>query len=242
MTKDERVFAWRIGLLVFAWLLLAVMSFAGARAEAQPILRATTMAPAAEDADAVGDGLTGAGPFAVAWSSPDGLAHQLVVTTTTDESSSNATIVGTDADGRPQTESFGALPNNTTKESTKYFKTVSSITLSATVGSDTFDVGIVDEVVSPSLPLNWQSAVGAKFFLDVTGTLNVDVQFTIADPALFADQDANKWVEPYASLTAETADSTSVVAADAGFGWYRIQWNSYSSSAALTLYAAQPGP
>lgn len=209
---------------------------------AQPILRATTMTPAAVDTDIVGDGLTGAGPFEIEWSSSDGLAHQLVITTTTDESGSDATIVGTDADGRPQTESFGALPNNSTKESTKYFLSVESITLSSTVGSDTFDVGTVDEVVSRSIPLNFQSGVGAKFFLDVTGTLNVDVQFTIADPAIFADQESNKWVEPYATLTAETADSTGVVASDAGYAWYRIQWNSYSSSAALTLYASQPGP
>ncbi len=206
------------------------------------ILRATREAVAAEDADIVGDNLTGAGPFAPAYATSDGLAHQLIITTTTDESGSSATIVGTDADGTMQTESYGALPNNTTKESTKYFKTVTSIALSATVGSDTFDVGIVDEVVSASLPLNRESGIGAKFFLDITGTVNVDVQFTIADPAQFTDQEANKWVEPYSTLTAETADSTAIVAADPGYGWYRIQWNSYSTGGIAVLYASQPGP
>lgn len=221
---------------------LAACLFVGNIHAQGPVLRVTHMAPAAEDADAVGDNLTGAGPFAPAWSSSDGYAHQLIFTTTTDESGSSATIVGTDADGHAQTESFGALPNNTTKESAKYFKTVSAITLSATVGSDTFDVGFVDEVVSPSIALNRNSGIGAKFFLDVTGTVNVDVQFTIADPALFADQEANKWVEPYTSLAAETADSTAVVAADPGYGWYRVQWNSYSTGGVVDLYASQPGP
>lgn len=224
-------------LLVF---LIACLSFG--EAHAQSILRVTTMAPATEDADAVGDNLTGAGPFLPAWSSADTFAHQLIFTTTTNESGETATIVGTDADGTLQTESFGALPNNTTKESTKYFKTVASITLSATVGADTFDVGFVDELVSASIALNRQTNTGAKFFLDITGTLNVDVQFTIADPAIFADQEANKWVEPYATLTAETADSSAVVAADPGYGWYRIQWNSYSAGATTALYASQPGP
>lgn len=242
MTRDERMFAWKIGILVAAWLFVALMGFAGARAEAQPILRATTMTLANPDTDAVAADLAGEGPFAISWSSPDGLAHQLVITTGDDLSAIDAVIIGTDADGRPQREAFGALPNATTKESTKYFLTVSSIELDGDTGSEELDVGFVDEAVTRSWPLNYQSAVGAKFFLDVTGTLNLDVQFTIADPALFIDQESNKWVEPYASLTAETSDSSSVVSTDAGFAWYRVQWNSYSNGAAATLYVAQPGP
>jgi hypothetical protein len=223
---------------------LFVFLFASIAIHAQvgPILRVTSEAPADEDADVVSDDLTGAGPFTVNYATSDGLAHQLIFTTTTNESGITATLVGTDADGRAQTEAFGALPNNTTKESAKYFLTLTSITLSATVGADTFDVGIVDEVTSASIPLNWPSAVGAKFFLDISGTLNVDVQFTVADPALFADQSLNLWVEPYSTLVAETADSSAVVAADPGYGWYRIQWNSYSSGATAKLYASQPGP
>lgn len=223
---------------LFALLLALCVSFA---AGAQSILRVTSMVPANEDADIVGDNLTGAGPFAPAYSTSDRLAHQLIITTTTNESAITATVTGTDADGRAQSEAI-TMPNNTTVESTKYYRTVTAITLSATVGADTFDVGIVDEVVSASLTLNRESGVGAKFFLDITGTLNVDVQFTIADPALFVDQNSNLWVEPYSTLTAETADSTAVVAADAGYGWYRIQWNSYSSGASARLYASQPGP
>lgn len=208
---------------------------------AQSLLRLTSMVPAAEDADVVANDLTGAGPFAPAWSASDSLAHQLIITTTTNESAITATLTGTDADGRAQTEAV-TMPNNTTVETTKYWRTLTAIALSATVGADTFDVGIVDEVVSASLTLNRESGIGAKFFLDITGTLNVDVQFTIADPALFVDQNSNLWVEPYATLTAETADSTAVVAADPGYGWYRIQWNSYSSGASARLYASQPGP
>lgn len=225
-------------------LTLALLALVASSAHAQggSILRRTTLAPAAVDTDAVFDGITGAGPFTVSWTSPStGAAHQLNLTTTTNESAITGTFVGTDADGRPQTEAI-TLPNNTTVETTKYWRTVASLTLSATLGSDTMDVGYVDELVSASLPLNRESAVGAKFFLDITGTLNVDVQFTIADPALFADQESNLWVEPYSTLTAETADSTAVVAADAGYGWYRLQWNSYSSGASSRLYASQPGP
>lgn len=223
---------------LFVALLAVCFSFA---IQAQSILRLTTMTVAAEDADIVGDNLTGAGPFAPAYSTSDSLAHQLIITTTTNESAITATITGTDADGLTQSEAV-TMPNNTTAESVKYYRTVTAIALSATVGADTFDVGIVDEVVSASLPLNRESGIGAKFFLDITGTLNVDVQFTIADPALFVDQNANLWVEPYSTLVAETADSSAVVAADPGYGWYRIQWNSYSSGAIAKLYASQPGP
>lgn len=222
-------------------LLVAAILASSALAQGGAILRVTTQTVAAEDADVVADNLTGAGPFAPAYSTSDSLAHQLIITTTTNESAITATITGTDADGRAQTEAV-TMPNNTTVETTKYWRTVTAIALSATVGADTFDVGIVDEVVSASLVLNRESGIGAKFFLDITGTLNVDVQFTIADPEIFADQNANLWVEPYSTLTAETADSTAVVAADPGYGWYRIQWNSYSSGAIAKLYASQPGP
>lgn len=228
---------------LLALLILALVSLFPVLAFAQggAILRLTTMTVAAEDADIVGDNLTGAGPFAPAYSTSDRLAHQIIITTTTNESAITATVAGTDADGRAQSEAI-TMPNNTTVESGKYWRTVTAITLSATVGADTFDVGIVDEVVTASLPLNQASGIGAKFFLDITGTLNVDTQFTIADPALFADQNANLWVEPYSTLVAETADSSAVVAADAGYGWYRVQWNSYSSGAIAKLYVSQPGP
>jgi hypothetical protein len=219
----------------------ALAALLAAELEAQSILRVTTQTVAAEDADVVADNLTGAGPFSPAYSTSDSLAHQLIITTTTNEGAITATLTGTDADGRTQVEAL-TMPNNTTAETVKYWRTLTTIALSATVGADTFDVGIVDEVTSASLALNRESGVGAKFFLDITGTVNIDVQFTIADPAIFADQNANLWVEPYSTLVAETADSTAVVAADAGYGWYRIQWNSYSSGASARLYASQPGP
>jgi hypothetical protein len=204
------------------------------------ILRKTLMAPSTESANAYANDFTGAGPVTLLINqAPDGLAHKLMFVTTTDESSIVATITGTDADGHAQVEAH-TLPNNTTNYTAKYFKTVTSITLSATIGADTMDIGYADEVVSESLSLNWESAIGAKFFLDVVGTLNVDVQFTIADPEHFKEQNANLWVEPYATLTAETADSTAVVAADPGYAYYRIQFNSYSAGAAVKLYVAQP--
>lgn len=222
--------------------LLAAILASSALAQGGSILRVTTQTAATVDTDAVFDGITGAGPFTVSWTSPTtGGAHQLNLTTTTNESAITGTFTGTDADGRTQTEAI-TLPNNTTVETVKYWRTVTGLTVSATLGADTMDVGYVDELVSPSIALNRESGIGAKFFLDITGTLNVDVQFTIADPALFSYQDLNLWVEPYATLTAETADSTAVVAADAGYGWYRIQWNSYSTGAVAKLYASQPGP
>ena len=204
------------------------------------ILARYRFTPSTEDVDAYALNATGAGPVTLLINeAPDQLAHKLLFVTTTDESLITATIVGTDADGRPQREAH-ALPNNTTNYTAKYFKTVTAITLSATVGADTFNVGYADEFVSPSIMLNWESAVGAKFWLDITGTINADVQFSIADPALFRDQNANIWVEPDSDLVAETADTSAVQAIDAGYVCWRLQVNSYSAGAGADVYVAQP--
>lgn len=74
----------------------------------------------------------------------DGLAHLVTIhlQEATNHSLKTATIVGTDADGTPQTETGLALPNgHTSVTSTKYFKTVTSVTPSATIGGDTVSIG-----------------------------------------------------------------------------------------------------
>jgi hypothetical protein len=185
--------------------------------------------------------LTGAGPFAIAAAiqrAPDRLAHQLSITTTTDESLITATITGTNSDGEAQTEAI-TMPNNTTVESTKYFLTVTAITLSATVGTDTFDVGYVDEVMSETLFLNWRGNAPARVYYTESGTLEVDIEQTLADRGRYASQFDMPW--NLAIVTGlDDIQNGEYFEVPAGVVALRAKVNSYSTNAEFTLYVSQP--
>lgn len=188
--------------------------------------------------------MTGAGPWTMTTTAcTDGLAHQVSIRNDSANNHAGKTVllVGTDPDGKPQTESVTGPGGSATVESAKYFLTLTTATPSATIGADTFDFGWVDEVASPTIPLNWKIDAASKWVLDVTGTINVDVQFAIEDVVGGrVDQNAAFWLEPASTLTAETADSSAIVEVGAGYVCARVQINSYSSGAELTLYGSQP--
>lgn len=199
--------------------------------------------PADESLTGFASNVTGAGPWTPsATSSGDNLAHQVSVRndSANNHSAKTLTLTGTDADGKAQVETMAAPGGSATVESTKYFLTLTSVAISATIGADTFDIGWVDEFVSPTIYLDWRLDAASKWLLDVTGTINVDVQFTLDDVPRLADQNAAFWIEPASTLTAETADSSAIVEVGAGYTAARVQVNSYSSGAELTLYGTQP--
>lgn len=200
------------------------------------------------DTDGIFDGLTGAGPWdssdwkeatQVNGGAPDGLAHQLNLTSPDNISAITLTVTGTDADDNVITEAITG-PSATTVESTKFFKTVTGIAASATLGANTLDVGWVDEAVSPTIPLDWRRNVPSNYFLDVTGTINVDVDHAVQDVDAVADQHLIDWRNVSASLLAETADSSAFVQIPAGYTAFRMNVNSYSSGARAVLYVSQP--
>ena len=202
--------------------------------------------PANVDTDGIADGITGAGPWnevavgELASNGPgDGLAHQLNLTSTANLSGINITILGTDADDKPITETR-AGPNNNTVETTSYFKTVTSIAAASTLGANTMDVGWVDEFVGPTVPLDWRRNVPSNFFLDVTGTISLDVDFLVQDPDALLKQEDGKWLVVSSSLDDETADSSAFVQVAAGYAAFRVRANSYTDTAEASLYVSQP--
>lgn len=81
----------------------------------------------------------------------DSLAHKITIRndSATDHSAKTVTIVGTGPNDEPQTETGLALPGSSaTVTSTKYFKSVTSVTPSATIGADTMDIGWAADSVS----------------------------------------------------------------------------------------------
>lgn len=166
----------------------------------------------------------------------DGLAHQVSIRndSVTNHSAKTLTLTGTDANGKALTETIAAPGSSATVESTGYYKTLTSVTVSATIGADTFDIGWVDEVSSHIFPLDSKSPFAANLAVDVTGTINFTVQQTFSD---ILNGDAPIWSD-ITALASKTADTVSTAAI--GATAVRIITNSYSSGAELQLYITQP--
>lgn len=194
--------------------------------------------PSAEDTDGLVNDATGAtSPLTQLTTGPgDGLAHQINITSGANLSGITFTLTGTDADDVALTEAVTG-PNATTVESTTYFKTVTSIAISATLGANTVDLGWVDEFVTPTVALNTY-ARGVSANIDVTGTINYTVQATHSDLRTRADDGPFNWFD----IDDPNIDLISITA-DVAFGMFpipraiRIVANSFSASATVALRA-----
>lgn len=192
--------------------------------------------PANESTTGIVNAATGAtSPLTLAATSAgDSLAHQLGVSSTANIATIVFTITGTDADGVAQTETVTGV-NNSTVETTGYFLTVSSVTISATLGANTANVGWVDEIATPSIPLNTY-ARGVSCNVDISGTINYTVQGTHSNIRTRADDGSFNWFDISDSIIDVIAITT-----DVQFGLFpipsaiRLITSSYSSGATAKL-------
>lgn len=197
--------------------------------------------PDNESLTGLASNVTGAGPWTPTTTAmPDGLAHQVSIRndTANDHSAKTITLVGTDADGEAQTETLAGPNNAATVESAKYYKTLTSVSIDATIGADTFDIGWVDEVVTQTYPIDWRSDAPAAIAVDVTGTINFTVQQCLKDIQSLAKpaQDA-PWMD-ITALASKTADTQSTAAL--GATAIRLKINSYSAGAEAQMQVSQP--
>ena len=143
--------------------------------------------------------VTGAA-FTIATSSAgDGLEHKVTVRNdaAVDHSAKTLALVGVGANGEAVTETLTAPGTSATVTSTKYYKSLTSVTPSATIGADTFDIG-------------WTAAARSAWFnitrypltvaVSVGGTINFDLQHShnasVADSNLY----------PFTADSAKTAN------------------------------------
>ena len=179
--------------------------------------------------------VTGASFTITTTATSDGLAHQVSIRndSVTDHTGKTVTLVGTDANGKALTEVVTGPNNGATVESTGYFKTLTSATPSATIGADTFDIGWVDEVATPTYMLNKYNHTAANVHVDVTGTIDFTVQECFRD---LQRGEAEVWVN-VSALAAKTADTTAQISL--GAVAVRLIVNSYSSGAELQMVVTQ---
>jgi len=195
--------------------------------------------PANVSTDGFASGATGASFTLTANDSGDGLAHQVSIlnNTATNHAGKTVTLVGTDSDGNALTEVVTGPGASATVESSGYFLTLTSATPSATIGTDTFDIGWVDEVATKTIPLNWRATEGATYSVDVTGTIDYTVQETfvpIQDET--APQQTAHW-HALSALSAKTADLASQ-GTDNATG-VRLIVNSYTDTAEIQMTVGQ---
>ena len=195
-------------------------------------------------------GLTGAGPWTITTqNSGDSLAHRVGVgSSSTTIAAIVLTLTGTDADGKAITNTVTGI-NNSTVETTKYFKTLTTISASATIGASTLDVGWVDEVTSQTIPLDHYQSSPPVIQIDLTGTANFDIEVTAENPypnltdengAPFAvaEQSDLTWIND-GNFTAKTADLIDDLAVE-GVRALRVVINSYTDTAELQVHINQP--
>lgn len=198
-------------------------------------------------ADGAACGTVDIGPRGV-YISADGFGHKINIidTATVDQSGSTFNITGVDADNRTQLESVTGPGSGATVESSKYFKVVHKITITSATACGTVDVGTVDEFSSHTIPLDHYSDIPPTLQVDVTGTINFDIQVTLhnvfdlgsAAPFDHPDQESFNWLNDsnFGAKTASLIDDL----AQAGARAIRVVSNSFTDGAELQVYGTQP--
>lgn len=186
------------------------------------------------DADGFAVNVTGAiqtTPWTTIASAPaDGLAHQTTLYSAANLSAITITVNGTDCEGRTQSESI-AGPNATTTTLTKYFKTVTSVTATATLGANTMLVGWTASCVTPLYVQNYRALNPVSISVEAGGTIDYTIQQSVV--AAF-DMTVDDWFTLGSPNYTESASGSAVLNATAT----RILVNSHTSGT-LTICRSQ---
>lgn len=193
--------------------------------------------PADDDTDALANDITGTGPWVpTATSAGDGLAHLISLNSAAALDGIDITLTGTDADDIPQTETRAGPGAGLTVYSSKYFKTLTGVSASSTLGANTMDVGYKDDCVTPTYPLNWRgNEFTVSLGVNVTGTINYTVQHCMQRMSDGPPSTLTWW--PHSSLASKTAD------ADGNYGFpvtaIRLHINSLTAGALVDFHVTQ---
>ena len=171
------------------------------------------------------------------FTSADGLGRIIVIVDSDTDTQSDVTftITGTNANDNAISDVVTGPGSGLTVASAKYFKTVSSVTVSAAQGgSEKVDIGTRGttlSAVTKAYPLNSRDSVPPRVSVNVTGTMNFTVQQTYSNLLTTTDASGTIVWEDVTALASKTADTT----ASLGIGCrgMRIVVNTYSSGAEL---------
>ena len=178
---------------------------------------------------------TGAATAPTTTATSDGLAHYVTLTSPAQATLAgvNFTIVGTDADGHAVTNTIAGPASASTVTSTVFFKTVTTIQPSATMGVLTLAVGIAVTAITQTIPLT-NSPAAAGMTVAVTGTVNYTMYETFAN---VYEHDSNTVSTPITALTSKSANTSGSAAVSATGVLLLI--NSVSTGATVAVWLNQ---
>jgi hypothetical protein len=154
-------------------------------------------------------------------------ARQISITSDGADGGRTFTLVGTDADGKSQTEDITG-PASATVESVEYYKTITSITVDDACAGN-ISSGTVDEFVTQTIPIETGASDAATISLErFSGTIDVTVQVT---KSRIQYTDSIEFYAGPTSLQGQTSASTDDI--DNHASGFRVVCNSYSSGAEL---------
>lgn len=192
---------------------------------------------ASQDSSGASLTLNGADVTSGVWTADDGLPHLILITDTgtDDQRTATFTFTGTDQNNQALTEAIAGPNSGATAATTKYFKTVTSITITSGVATATAKVGTQAANGAAALytMLNRYTTVGARVVCDINGTINFTVQECFED---IRGGVAPNWIA-ITALATKTADT--VGQASSGATAIRVVVNSYSSGADVTARVVQ---
>jgi len=206
-----------------------------------------SLTPAATSANGIAAAIaySGGGYALTTTTMSDSLAHIITIggLAATDHSGKTFTITGTDADDNPQTEGIAGPNGVATVSSTYHYKTVTSVTVSATTGADTFNLGYTAVAVSKTIPTNWRAnAVEISLGLIITGTISVTVQHTL-DAINVVDENNVSTTADYFAWLPHSVLATTSASADGNYAFpitaTRLLVNSVTATATVAFSVVQ---
>ena len=193
--------------------------------------------PAAANLIGFRSNATGVDWALTATTSADEMAHLVTIRDDSgnDHSAKTAILTGTDPDGKAQTETVNLPGASATITSTKYFKTLTSVVPSATIGGDTMDIGWSAVSVTPTYPLDTYASNAANVYMDISGTINFTGQQSFAN--VWEDSSYLTSFSAVTAFSAKTGDTAGQMAV--GAMAMRVLINSVTAGATLTVYTSQ---
>jgi len=194
--------------------------------------------PANADLTGFASNVTGATWTLTATAATDNLAHRISIRndSATDHSGKTALLTGIDVNGHALTETVTLPVGSATIVSVSYFKTLTTVVPSATIGADTMDIGWASQFISPTIGLNFRGGIIGLNVI-ITGTINYTIQQTMDNIQTLVRTSIGWMNNDDPTLVAATTNQNGNYIA--GVIATRLVVNSYSSGATIRYNITQ---
>lgn len=195
----------------------------------------------ADDNDSTGSSVTLDGTLTSGgiFTSSDNLGRQIIITDAGSDNQATATytVTGTDVNDNSISESLAGPGSSASVTTTKFFKTVSSVTIANPVATSTVDIGTNGLFESKAYPCNYKAPDPNGYTVTLSGTCTYTVYETRTNLLEHGTAAAN-WI---ASVNMASKSATAAGESARAICGCKIQSASYSSGAILKFDLVRQG-